>query len=468
MAAQKEHALVSTILVRTLMDRRYFHGIRTTAAAALPKHAKDELNWVGLHHLEKAFQEFFCFSNSPMTRSNDFSDRTTYYIQCAIPQAIAKVRDNVGKAPLRVKRFLFDKLKFNDNSNNEFSDSHYVATLMVALTESLIPKNEPSGYNFGFDDEEEDEARFHRACVDEIERYRRMDEWISSYQNVYSITALDCKRRLAQVKVVETAITDFLQYTRSGTFETLRLTAFSNLVELGLLKNEAILQWFLFVLGSDPSPYVRERMQRLFWKGLAMVAIGERTPKDVVPQQNGLIIEQESSTESRQADLARKQSVNGALAALKQDVGSNEELKKALWEAVTSPEISLFEMRDLLDICGLLYDPLTSMVVALKYPRYWKVKHLGNGRMKFSWTNKIRTKPIPKLQWPTTSASAVKREERSGGIAPTRTLLKPPKKPPAAAPPPPARSPPADGKPKLTIKLKMSGGSARSPPPQHS
>ncbi len=119
MAAQKEHALVSTILVRTLMDRRYFHGIRTTAAEALPKHAKDELNWIGLHHLEKAFQEFFCFPDSPMTRSNDFSDRTTYHIQCAIPQAIAKVRDNVGKAPQRAKRFLFDKLKFNDNSNNE-------------------------------------------------------------------------------------------------------------------------------------------------------------------------------------------------------------------------------------------------------------------------------------------------------------------------------------------------------------
>jgi len=249
---------------------------------------------------------------------------------------------------------------------------------MNALAESLISKNEPIGYNFSFDDEEEDEARFYRACIDEIERYRRMDEWISSYQNLYSITALDCKRRLAQAKVIETRISDFLQYTRHGTYDSLRLAACSNLVELGLLKNDAILQWVLFILGSDPSPYVRERMQRIFGKGLAMIAIGEGTSKDVVPQQNGLIIEQESSTESRQADLARKQSVNGALKALKQDVGSNEALKKALWEAVTSPEISLFEMRDLLDICSLLYEPLTSMVVALKYPRYWKVEHVGN------------------------------------------------------------------------------------------
>ena len=119
MAAQREHPLISTIFVRTLMDRRYFHGIRTAAAKALVKHAKDYVDWIGLYHLETAFQELFCLPNSPMTRSNDFSDRGTYALQLAIPKAIAQVRDNSGKTPMRVKRFLYDKLKFNDNSNNE-------------------------------------------------------------------------------------------------------------------------------------------------------------------------------------------------------------------------------------------------------------------------------------------------------------------------------------------------------------
>lgn len=121
MAAQREHPLISTIFVRTLMDSRYFHGIRVTAAQALVKHAKDEVDWIGLFHLEKAFQEMFCLPGSPMTRSNDFSDRAAYILQQVIPDAISKVRDNSGKTPLRVKRFLFDKLKFNDNSNNEVS-----------------------------------------------------------------------------------------------------------------------------------------------------------------------------------------------------------------------------------------------------------------------------------------------------------------------------------------------------------
>ena len=121
MAAQREHPLVSTILVRTLMDRRYFHGVRTAAATALSKHAKEEIGWLGLFHLEKAFHEFFCFSDSPMTRSNDFSDRSSYYIQCVIPRAIAKIRDVSGRAPFRALNFLFEKLRYNDNSNNEVS-----------------------------------------------------------------------------------------------------------------------------------------------------------------------------------------------------------------------------------------------------------------------------------------------------------------------------------------------------------
>lgn len=130
MAAQRPHPLISTIFVRTLMDRRYFHGIRTTAAMALVKHAKEEIDWLGLYHLERAFQELFCLPGSPMTRSNDFSDRANYKLQLVIPEAISQVRDNSGKTPLKVKRFLYDKLKFNDNSNNEVSYQHTFLRLL--------------------------------------------------------------------------------------------------------------------------------------------------------------------------------------------------------------------------------------------------------------------------------------------------------------------------------------------------
>lgn len=124
------HELVSTVLIRTLMDQRYFHGIRTAAAAVLARNSKSEVGWIGSFHLEKAFQEFFCYPGSSMTRSNDFTDRPSYYIQCAIPQAMANVRSPSGHSPIQSRNFLFEKLKFNDNSNNEVS----IPTLLMTVT----------------------------------------------------------------------------------------------------------------------------------------------------------------------------------------------------------------------------------------------------------------------------------------------------------------------------------------------
>ncbi|KAI9769282.1 MAG: hypothetical protein M1835_006729 [Candelina submexicana] len=467
-AAQKEQPLISTILIRTIMDRRYFHGIRTAAIQALTKNAKDELDWIGLFHLEKAFQELFCIPNSPMTRLNDFSDRTAYYIQCAIPRAMARIRDHHGRAPMRVKRFLLDKLKFNDNTNNEFSDCYYVSTLMAAIAESLVAPQKQGDYLLGFDDEEVEGEVFLRQALDEIDRYRRMDEWISSYQNLYSTTALDCSQRLAKAKVIPTEITDYIRYARDGTYDPLRIKSFACLVHLGLLKNDTILQYFLFVLRSDPSPYVRDCMLHLFGKALALFAFGEREADAPAQEQDGLIIEQETSTNTRQAELARTQTVPGALAALKEDLAENGILQGALWQAVNSPEIGLFEMRELLDICSLLYKPNTSLIVKLKYPRYWGAEHIGNGKLRFHWTD-IRTTPMPKVQIPR-PPPAIKQDDSASSTAERPKIIFKSKKPPPHQTPQvqavqqpllPLPSP-VEGKPKMTIKLKLPKGAGSS------
>lgn len=136
---QNAHPLMSTILIRTLMDRRYFHGIRTLAAAGLSKCATASLNWIGQFHLQKAFKEFFCLSDSSMPRANDFSDRMSYLIQKAIPRAMARIRDDRGKVPMSVRKFFVDKLKFNDNSNNEVCPSiHITVDQLLTLFSSFL------------------------------------------------------------------------------------------------------------------------------------------------------------------------------------------------------------------------------------------------------------------------------------------------------------------------------------------
>ncbi|KAL9606039.1 MAG: hypothetical protein Q9179_000772 [Wetmoreana sp. 5 TL-2023] len=490
MAGQKEHGLISTILLRTLMDIRYFHGIRTTAAAALVKHAREgDMDWLGLFHLEKAFQHFFCYTDSSMPRPNDFSDRAAYYIQCAIVKAIAKVRDARGRSPIRARMFLLDKLKFNDNSDNEYADSHYLAILMEALSEAMASKPPPGGdfdNEFAFPENDGDDLRFHRSCLEEIDRYRRTDEWLPSHHNILSRTALDSTRILSLANVVETNPANLIQYTRDGTADELRLNAFDNLLQMGLFNHNAVLRWFLFALGTDPSPFFRANASHLFGRFLGGLAIGQKSEERPV-EKDALIIEQEDSTLARKADLARRKTVQGALAALKGEVQANETLKRGLWTAISSSAISFRELKGLLDICSWVYDSESSMVVVLKYPRYWQCNKIGKGKLRFSQTSRIRTKPMAKrlpptapLQQPVPSAQSsptIKRED-SGSTAtvmappapPTqqrKPLFKPPRRPSevseasmreggTSARTSPTITTPTEGeKPKLKIKLKI-------------
>jgi transcription initiation factor TFIID subunit 2 len=112
--------LLSSVFVRTLMDSRYFYGVRVEAAKALVNCAGEQLDRIGLFHLKMAFRTLFCQEGKAgMTKPNDFSDLRLYRIRCAIVQSMAFIRDSEGKAPEEVKQFFLDTLKFNDNSSNQ-------------------------------------------------------------------------------------------------------------------------------------------------------------------------------------------------------------------------------------------------------------------------------------------------------------------------------------------------------------
>ena len=116
-------------MIRTLMDKRYYYGIRQEAASVLTrvctlrtwltKCATENLGWVGEYHLLRAFQQFFCFRMSTTPLSNDFSDFQQYFIKCTIPMALARIKDGSGDTRNTVKMFLIKMLKYNENSNNE-------------------------------------------------------------------------------------------------------------------------------------------------------------------------------------------------------------------------------------------------------------------------------------------------------------------------------------------------------------
>ncbi len=209
---------------------------------------------------------------------------------------------------------------------------------MKALADSLVVVKDGKSYapHFDDEDEEEDERRFTMKAVDEIDRHRRVDEWTPSFQNVRTMAGLDCKRRLLQAKVVQLGEGVMLRATRPGNYDTLRLKGFEGLIEIGKLQDNTVVDYVLQTMSHDSSPYVRDGLRRLMMRGLGAIAMGmaNRQSDENENDERALVIETEASTQERHSDLTRRQTVAGALTALKEELGGYEPLKEALWDAV--------------------------------------------------------------------------------------------------------------------------------------
>lgn len=477
--------LVSSIFTRTLMDRRYFHGVRSLAAQGLVKHAKEEgeARNIGLFHLKKAYEELYCVTDQglAMTRPNNFSDQLAYRLQCEIIEAISRVRDSRGHTPKEVKEFLLDKLKFNDNSANDYSDAHYVAHLMRALTAAVIarPRHQIGADDMDLDLEDElhEMRQLEEQFLEEIDRYRRMDEWTSSYQNLYSRTALECQAMLAEAGIGRFSPLHFLQYTRPGNFDMLRQAAYNVLITPSTLDDPAILRYVMYCMVADSSPWIRQSLQRAFGKVLAKRAIGDKTAS-IQPATEGLVIEDTSVADARQNELARRHTMEGAIAALKKELGGHEALKSALWKVVCYDQITLEDLHTLLDFCRLLYDPVDSMKVCLRLPRYWRVQNLGKvskpinnsfrvcthmfdqGKLKFAQTQKVRLRVVPKWQPPVPALRTDAQPSRpsiggGGGLKLTfKMSSSQTSKPTPTPPPPPPVQTPTAGPGRVVLKFK--------------
>jgi transcription initiation factor TFIID subunit 2 len=355
---QQPFKLVSTILIRTLIDTRYFYGIRVIAAHALARCGTAELDWIGLKHLQKAFREFYCLEKSNMTRSNDFSDLRNYRIQCAIPEAIAMIRDSSGRAPDQVKKFFLDCLKYNDNSNNEYSDSFYISTLMSGLAQALVAvgsRAKPTRVSdedlMAMTDEEQqnimdqEESRskqqlldveFQRSALEEIQRFRRIDEWIPSFQNQYTTTTLEGVKNLMLNKLMPKRLKDFLYYTRPQNSAYVRSKAFDCLIDLGAFEEPSVMSYFIVSFFEESSPYFRCRLWKVIGRGFAEIALKEKT--EVIVQSDpmfGLVLEStEKVNKDRRLAFARTQTIAGIISVLKERVGGLQELEDVLLEAI--------------------------------------------------------------------------------------------------------------------------------------
>ncbi|KAK7203598.1 hypothetical protein BZA70DRAFT_282869 [Myxozyma melibiosi] len=424
-ADAKPAPIYSTILARTLMDRRYYYGIRVEAALTLARYATPDLDFIGRYHLLKAFQTIFCFPDSLIPQANDFSDFGSYSLQKAIPTALALVKDDRGKTSLQVKEFLLDLLRYNENSNNMYSDCFYVGCIIRAICNSIAEpgKGEPEyNFEFSFDfgepvSNKSPEKRFVEKAMAEIDRCVNMDGWMPSYQNSISIAAIEGKELLAGVGTIDLSPAEVIPLTEPDRSERLRVSAFSALLSIPDIyrkpEHRNVLRYVFATARHDPSAFVRYELLKLIGESIGKISMRKSgADKDSAAAALGsFMIVEETGGEvaaERQEEF-RRSNIAGCVDIAREQFSENEMLQRGLLGLLSAAESGVLAKRMVIDICAVLYETRPVKLVTLKIPDRKQVvaKNLGKGKVKLYRVEKPRPKPVQKIKAVAATAAGV-------------------------------------------------------------
>jgi transcription initiation factor TFIID subunit 2 len=380
------HPIASGFLVRTLVDTRYFHGIRTMAAQALPRQANiKDLPLLGLRQLMMAYRHMFCFENTNQPRPNSFANKQQYKVRCAIIRAIADVRDHTYRCPLEARQFILEQLLLNNNEDNPFSDHYWISILVESLATSLIPSKKDDWFERQSKVQSDEERQFLDSALEQVERVLRRDEWTNSYQNIWTIAGLDAKQRLMKAEVIPKSYLDFGQYLLDGTADQIRIKCFEALIDLGAMMDPSVFTFLLYTLTTDRSPYVRTKLIQAVARGFAAIAFGEhdKAPKkEPAPEEEAdpLLLVQDSAQEieARKEKFARRENLDAALKALKKEMdetyaADERHYSTAMRKALDHPHLGRAEVESLLDLAAMMFDEANSWILTLQLPKAWKV-----------------------------------------------------------------------------------------------
>ncbi|VEU23730.1 DEKNAAC105032 [Brettanomyces naardenensis] len=405
----------ANVLLRTLLDKRYYFGVRTEAAKALGKISKEENDHIGMRYLLKAFKHLFCYNGEIqpsydqfdpkeyLPLPNDFSNFSDLFIMKAIVESLSKIRNNDGDSPIELKRILLGIFKYNDNMDNEFDDCFYVCDMLSSLSNLISNANRViPDHRISVLDASEASAdpgdQFSREAMMEMNRTVKMDEWSPSYHDCIETTVFREKIRLARCGLISLTFQELVRASSFASKTEIRLLAFEGLLLLGGLKNSSILELFFTALKIDPSAYIRYQLVRLFSRAVGVAAL-DGTPSnldddeffDVVETHDGrvddgragdgtigntmVIVEENSSSDvmrSRRDEISRK-TVRGAIEILRRDYGIGRGLREQLWNAMHSCMLSTAARREILDVSAILYPAINSFVLTVDLPKDKKV-----------------------------------------------------------------------------------------------
>ena len=174
-------------------------------------------SWVGPPAMLTVFRKLFgSFSCPHILRQNNFTNFQHYFLQKAIPVAMAGLRNAQGVCPPEVLRFLLDLFKYNDNSKNRYSDNYYRAALVEALGTTITPVISvmQNATTITSDNLSPDT----KAILEEITRLLNMEKMLPCYKYTVTVACLKVIRKLQTFGHLPSSSTIFKSYSEFGQF----------------------------------------------------------------------------------------------------------------------------------------------------------------------------------------------------------------------------------------------------------
>ncbi|CAB4253303.1 Taf2p [Maudiozyma barnettii] len=394
----------SSLLTRTIMDDKYFYGVRLEACRALSKfiYKGDENFPGGARHLVKIFQKLFCFDGSNVPKSNNFEGIPNYLIQKKLVESMGEVRNEHDESPAFVKEFLLGLLKYNDNSTNFYSDHIYLRELIKAVTKCCIHDKE--------------DTMFHQNAIEQLNRYSNLDKWSESYDFSISREILIQKLNLTVRGLYDfDELNDILErcFDLSNTnkfiitreregIQDMTIACFKAILINGGIKNTDALTFFFECMCSFSDIYVRLSLVNILVEALNFVVenkfIGNLDddfnfvmesiiPSNLNPDNEdevaAFIMEDISTDIYRRMLDSKRKNIRGILKAVRHVFRDYKPLKGMLWSVLHTPLLNIFTRKVLFDFSRILYRLENKFEVILPAPRMKKLaaKDLGEGKV---------------------------------------------------------------------------------------
>ncbi|XP_070386119.1 transcription initiation factor TFIID subunit 2-like [Dermacentor albipictus] len=246
-------------LTDTIENEHCFYRVRCAAAFCLRQVANHMVStWAGPPAMMTIFRKMFGSHSCPhIIRQNNFSNFQHYFLQKAIPVAMAGLRTIHGICAPEVMKFLFDLFKYNENSKNKFSDNYYRTALIEALGETVTPVVSVLA-QAGQPITVESLSADTKLILEEITRCLNLEKLLPCYKYTITVGCLKAIRKLQKMGHLPNISALFREYAQYGLFIDVRLAALEALVDYTTVDGNADdLSFLLDIVENDPVPRVR-------------------------------------------------------------------------------------------------------------------------------------------------------------------------------------------------------------------